>query len=136
MQQNITGREVYGALIFATIGFVFRLGLIYRECRDKGKKPPFASLLFLGVFSYGSGALMFVVTVEQDWENWKKLVLIFSLSFFGNVLVPGIGGIKSSFFKKLGESLIKDIARKVLNIKNSDEEIEYDNEESKGNVEQ
>lgn len=123
--QNVTSFQILGALIVSLIGFAFRLGLYYE---NKKKLPGFASAFFLFVFSEGCAALCFVWVIEKEWTSTFKLIPVFFASFFGSILVTGLGEIKPEFFKELAQ----DILRKWLNAKPtnndiSNEEIQEDN---------
>ncbi|MBS1776300.1 MAG: hypothetical protein JSS64_08485 [Bacteroidetes bacterium] len=108
--QNITSFQILGALVVSLIGFAFRLGIFYES---KKKLPAFMSVFFLFIFSTGCAGLAFLYVIEKEWSATLKLIPIFFASFFGSIVVTGLGEIKPDFFKEL----FKDFLRKWLNSK-------------------
>lgn len=122
--ESITSLEVISATIVALLGFVFRLGLEYQA---KQKMPKFASILFLFFFSIGGGMLAFLYVIEKEWTATIKLFITCTASFFGSIVITGLGSIKGDFFAEL----FKDFLRKWLNSKtndNTNETIQGDEE--------
>lgn len=105
---HITNFTIAGGIIAALIGFGFRFGL---ECKELGKFPKFFDVFLLVVFSFGTASLMFLYIISKEIKIEIKLISICASSFFGSVLVPGVGAIKPSFFT----AIAKDLLRKLVN---------------------
>ena len=106
--QEVTSSQIISAIIVALIGFAFRLGLAYEN--DK-KMPGMWNVVFLFLFSMGTGGLAFLFVIERGWTPTLKLIPIWAASFFGSMIVTGLGGIKGEFFA----DTFKDIIRKWVN---------------------
>lgn len=122
--QNITSLQILAVVLVSIIGFAFRLGIEYYSKNEK--LPDIKRIIFMFIFSMGAALLMFIFTFERNIRLSINLILIWAASFFGSVIVLGLGSIKGDFFAEL----FKDLLRKWLNSKSDgiSKEI-YENEE-------
>lgn len=109
--QNITSLQIIAVIIVSIVGFAFRLGLEYYN--KKEKLPSFTKIFFMFIFSIGAAFLMFLYTYERQLKLTINLLLIWAASFFGSVVILGLGSIKGEFFAEI----FKDLLRKWLNNK-------------------
>ena len=127
---HITSFQLIVALIASTMGFMFRLGLIYEK---EKKLPTFLQFVFLFFFSYGVAFFVFLWQLEKTTAPTLKVIMTGLAAFLGSMIVRGLGEIQPAFFK----SVFEDILRKYLNTpKNNEQLLNEENEETPRDLEQ
>ena len=119
--QNINSLQIIAVMIVSVVGFAFRLGLEYYNKNEK--LPNITKIIFMFIFSIGAAFLMFLYTMEKEITLSINLLLIWAASFFGSVVIVGLGSIKGDFFAEL----FKDFLRKWLNNKTDNKTTDYEN---------
>ena len=128
MSLQITSFQIISAVIVSLIGFVFRLGLSYEV---KKKLPNFLETAFLFFFSVGMGFMSFLFVIEKEnWTATLKLFTIAATSFFGSIIVSGLGSITPNFVAGLAKSWLK---KWVNSNSNNNENNGYTDSEIQGN---
>jgi len=111
--QNITSLQIAAVIIVSIIGFAFRLGLEYYN--KKEVLPGGTKIFFMFIFSIGAAFLMFLYTLDKDIKLSINLILIWAASFFGSVVIVGLGSIKSEFFAEFFKDFIRKWANNKVN---------------------
>jgi len=85
----------------------------------KKKLPNFLETAFLFFFSVGMGFMSFLFVIEKEnWTATLKLFTIAATSFFGSIIVSGLGSITPNFVASLAKSWL----RKWVNSNNNNDE--------------
>lgn len=103
----ITTSQIIVSTITAIVGFSFRLGVEFEKMRNNGKRMVLWEWLLIIFFSFGTAVMIFLIVHELRVKEIYQIILVFFGSFFGVVLVRGIGGIEPDFFKEIGEDFIR-----------------------------
>ncbi len=106
--ESIKAYYAVAAVFAALMGWVFKIGVDYFE---SNKFLPWKKSVFVFFFSFGAAAFTALYLMEKTWSMVIKLIIICASSFFGSVIITGLGSIKGEFFAEL----FKDFLRKKLN---------------------
>lgn len=121
--QHIEGSQLIGWFVLALIGFSFRLGLAFEK---RQKIPSIWEVLFLGIFSFGFSALVFIWMLEKSWGVGLKMISICISSFFGSIVIRGLGSVEAKFIRSLFEDALRVMLKNWLNSSNTNNNINID----------